>query len=229
MTRHHGIYTIQMDGRWTLDDLYKFPRTFEQAYFALDALTLSDSQVDFERVDRAFKAFPWRGGYSAVNFYNQLKYATPINARPAVSSIQYASPGWIDLSLILEQAQLLAAIVAAVAGSIAGCNALYNKIMTDLQRRKLLRIEVEKERIALGHDELKLIGEYNKQMAEMLQLDSPDALDSRTGKPLASLKILLSVYRRVRTLAEYRNKHKALLPIDTSQLPHLPPQQSDLF
>jgi hypothetical protein len=229
MARHHGIYSIQMDGRWTLDDLYKFPRTFEQAYFALDALIPSDSQLDFERIDRAFKTFPWQGGYSAVNFYNQLKYATPINARPTVSSIQYASPGWIDLSLILEQAQLLAAIVAAVGGSIAGCNAVYNKIMNDLQRRKLLRIEVEKEKIALGREELKLIGDYNKQMAEMLQLGSPDALDERTGKPLVSLKILLSVYRRVRTLAEYRNKHKALLPIDLPQLPRVPPQQSDLF
>jgi hypothetical protein len=229
MTRHYGIYSIQMDGRWTLDDLYEFPRTFEQAYFAIDVLIPSDSQVDFERVARAFRAFPWQGGYSAVNFYNQLKYATPINTRPAVSSIQYASPGWMDLSLILEQAQLLAAIVAAVAGSIAGCNALYNKIMTDLQRRKLLRIEVEKEKVALGYDELKLIGEYNKQMAEILQLGSPDALDARTGRPLVSLKILLSVYRRVRTLAEYRNKHKALLPVDLSQLPHLPPHQSDLF
>jgi hypothetical protein len=46
-----------MDGRWTLDDLYEFPRTFEQAYFALDALTPSDSQIDFERIDRAFKVF----------------------------------------------------------------------------------------------------------------------------------------------------------------------------
>jgi hypothetical protein len=86
----------------------------------------------------------------------------------------------------------------------------------------LLRIEVEKEKIALGHDELKLIGEYNKQMAEMLQLGSSDALDARTERPLVSLKVLLSVYRRVRTLAEYRNKHKAVLPIDVPHLPHEP-------
>jgi hypothetical protein len=229
MTRQQGIYPIQMDGRWTLEDLYKFPRTYEQAYFALDALIPSESQLDFERVDRAFKAFPWQGGYSAVNFYNQLKYATPIRARPEVISIHYASPGSINLSLILEQAQLLAAIVAAVAGSIAVCNTLYNKIMNDLQRRKLLRIEVEREKIALSQEELKLIREYNKEMAAMLQIGTPDALDARTGRPLVSLKILLSVYRRVRTLADYRNKGKAILPLDAPQLPRLPPQQADLF
>jgi hypothetical protein len=218
-----------MDGRWTLEDLYKFPRTYEQAYFALDALIPSESQVDFERVDRAFKAFSWQGGYSAVNFYNQLKYATPIRARPEIQSIEYASPGAITLTLILEQAQLLAAIVGTVAGSITVCNALYNKIMNDLQRRKLLRIKVERENVALERDELALISEYNREMATMLQIGTPDALDARTGRPLVSLKILLSVYRRVRTLADYRNKGKAMLPLDPTPLPRLPTQQSDLF
>jgi hypothetical protein len=229
MARHQGTYPIHMDGRWTLEDLYKFPRTYEQAYFALDALIPSESQVDFERVDRAFKAFPWQGGYSAVNFYNQLKYATPIRARPEILSIEYASPGAITLTLILEQAQLLAAIVGTVAGSITVCNALYNKIMNDLQRRKLLRIKVERENVALGRDELALISEYNREMATMLQIGTPDALDERTGRPLVSLKILLSVYRRVRTLADYRNRGKALLSQDVSKMPQLPPQQSDLF
>jgi hypothetical protein len=229
MARHQGAYPIHMDGRWTLEDLYKFPRTYEQAYFALDALIPSESQVDYERVDRAFKAFPWQGGYSAVNFYNQLKYATPIRARPEVVSIHYASPGAINLSLILEQAQLLAAIVGAVAGSIAVCNTLYNKIMNDLQRRKLLRIEVEREKIALSLEELKLIRKYNKEIAAILQIGTPDALDERTGRPLVSLKILLSVYRRVRTLADYRNKGKAILPVDAPQLPRLPPRKSDPF
>jgi hypothetical protein len=229
MARQQGVYPIHMDGRWTLEDLYKFPRTYEQAYFALDALIPSESQLDFERVDRAFRAFPWQGGYSAVNFYNQLKYATPVGARPEVLSIHYASPGAITLSLILEQAQLLAAIVGAVAGSIAVCNTLYNKIMNDLQHRKLLRIKVERENIALSHEELNLVREYNQEMAAILQIGTPDALDARTGRPLVSLKILLSVYRRVRTLADYRNKGKAILPADALQLPQLPPQQSDLF
>lgn len=229
MAGHYGVYPIEMDGRWSLEDLYKFPRTYEQAYFALDALIPSENQVDFERIDRAFKTFPWQGGYSAVNFYNQLKYATPIRARPTVLSIHYASPGAISLALILEQAQLLAAIVAAVAGSVAVCNTLYNKIMNDLQRRKLLRIEVERKEVELTREELDLIREYSEEMAEILQIGTPDALNERTGRPLVSLKVLLSVYRRIRTLAEYRNKDKAILPTDISRAERLPPPQPDLF
>ncbi|WP_156927675.1 hypothetical protein [Bradyrhizobium sp. Tv2a-2] len=230
MARNYGMYPIQMDGSWSLEDLYKFPRTYEQAYFALDALIPSDGQVDLDRIDRAFKTFPWQGGYSAVNFYNQLKYATPIGTRPTVLSIRYASPGVISLALILEQAQMLAAIVTAVAGSVAACNALYNQIMNDLQRRKLLRIEVEKARITLSREELNLIREYNKEMAEILKIGTPDVLDERTGKPLVSLKILLSVYRRIRTLAEYHNRHKAVLPTKVPPAARLPPPaQDDLF
>ncbi len=219
MARIYDNYAILMDGRWTLDDLYRFPRTYEQAYFALDAIVPSESEFDSERIERAFRAFPWRGGYSAVNFYNQLKYATPANARPRVISIRYASPGWIELALILEQAELLAEIVAVVAGSITACNALYNKIMTDLQRRKLLRIEVEREKIALSREELRLISEYSKEMAEMLQIGSAEAVDARTERPLVSLKILLSVYRRIRTLADYSVKRKATLPTHRTRLP----------
>jgi hypothetical protein len=170
-----------------------------------------------------------RKGYSAVNFYNQLKYATPIDARPTVLSIQYASPGAMTLSLILEQAELLAAIVGAVAGSITVCNTLYNKIMNDLQHRKLLRIKVERENLVLGREELELIRKYNKEMATILHIGTPDALDERTGRPLVSLKILLSVFRRVRTLAEYKTKGKALLPENKQQQLRPPPQQSDLF
>ncbi|MGY4427551.1 hypothetical protein ACVWWO_000028 [Bradyrhizobium sp. F1.13.1] len=227
MARHFGVYPIEMDGRWSLEDLYQFPRTYEQSYFALEALFPSESQIDIERIERAFKTFPWQGGYSAVNFYNQLKYATPIRARPTVLSIHYASPGAISLALILEQAQLLAAIVGAVAGSITVCNALYNKIMTDLQRRKLLRIEVERKQVALTREELDVIREYNEELAYILKIGIPDALNERTGRPLVSLKILLSVYRRIRTLAEYRNKDKALLPTDISRLERLPPPQAD--
>ena len=76
-------YTILIDKRWSLGDLYEFPRAYEQVYFAFEALIPADEEAA-ARIDRAFKAFPWRGGYSAVNFYNQLKYATPPNKRPTI-------------------------------------------------------------------------------------------------------------------------------------------------
>lgn len=209
---HFAGYRILMDERWSLDDLYVFPRAYEQVYFALEAITPSANSSDEERILRAFRAFPWRGGYSAINFYNQLKYATPLRYRPQIVAIQYASPGYMELLLFLEQAAKVAATVAGVAGSIGSCEIVYNKIVSDLTKRELLRVKLEREKIALAQEEMALVEKYSQEMAQLLQLESATPVHLRTRKPLISLKILMSVYRRVRKLAEYQLDGKAKLP-----------------
>lgn len=205
----YGTFIVHIDRRWSLEDLYIFPRAFEQVYFALEAILPSPGEEVENRIDRAFRAFPWRGGYSAVNFYNRLKYATPAAKRPRVESIQYASPGWLELYLALGLAVTLGHTVRSVAKTLDRCNATYNGIMRDMLQRKLLRIEVERARIGLSRDEFQLVEEYSDMMAKVLQIRSADAIHERTRNPLVSLKILLSIYRRVRTLAEYQIRGKA--------------------
>lgn len=197
---HYGEYPIFIDKRWSLEDLYKFPRAFEQVYFAYEAvLPAPDEQTD-ERIERAFRAFPWRGGYSAVSFYNQLKYATPPNKRPLIREIQYASPGHIELILNIPLAIQIAGVVTTVATSIGVCNKVYNAIHSDLQKRKLLRIEVERKRVELTKEQLGLVSYANDEMAKILGLPSTEAIVERANDPLIALKILLSIYRRIRTL-----------------------------
>lgn len=207
-------YKIRLNGRWSLDDLYVFPRTFEQVYFAVEAITPSQSPEDGERIARAFAAFPWRGGYSAVNFYNQLKHATPRRERPEVRSIQYASPGWLELALVVPIAATVGRVVKTVASSLDSCNSTYNTIHRDLQNRKLLRIEVESRAIKLKREELALIRDHAETMAALMDLPPAHSIDERSHDPLITLKILLSLYRRVRTLASYETRKKASLPTE---------------
>lgn len=93
-------YRIKIDGEWTLRDLYEFPRVYSQLYSFLYVLEISspDDLYD-ERIDSAFRSHPWRGGFSAVNFYNQLGYLVPNRDRPEIKSIRYGSPGWLELTL----------------------------------------------------------------------------------------------------------------------------------
>ena len=58
---------------------------------------------------------------------------------------------------------------------------------------------------------MQLVLDSSEIMANMMGIDSAEAIHQRTKDPLISLKILLSVYRRIRTLAEYQNKSKAHL------------------
>ncbi|GBQ26905.1 hypothetical protein HLH34_17830 [Gluconacetobacter azotocaptans] len=205
-------YKIFIDKRWSLEDLYKFPRAYEQVYFAFEAVLPSPDEVTDERIERAFRAFPWQGGYSAVSFYNQLKYATPPKRRPLIQKMQYASPGYIELLLNLPLAVQIAGVVGSVAASIGACNKTYNAIHTDLQKRKLLRMDVEKKKIALTKEQLELVTFANEEIAKILDLPSTKAILERTNDPLISLKILLSIYRRIRTLSEYKINGKAELP-----------------
>lgn len=202
-----GSFLIHMDGRWSLEDLYIFPRTFEQVYFALGAF---GPEAD-ERLERAFSAFPWQGGYSAVNFYNQLRYVTPAQRRPAVAAIHYASPGWMELTLLVPLAISLSFTVRRVAGAIAHCNDVYNKIYRNAQERKLLRMEVESKRIALAGEELAFVLDSSERLARVLDLSDVAILHERTQDPLISLKVLMSLYRRVRVLAEFHNRGKVRL------------------
>ena len=208
---HYGSYPIFIDRRWSLEDLYRFPRAYEQVYFAYEAVLPAPDERTNERIERAFRAFPWRGGYSAVNFYNQLKYATPPQKRPLIQQIQYASPGYIELLLNVPLAIQIAAYVGAVAGSLGACNKVYNTIYSDIQKRKLLKLEVERKKIQLSKDEIDLLVHSSEQMAKILGLSSAEPILTRTNDPLVALKVLMSIYRRVRTLAEYQNKGKANL------------------
>ncbi len=202
-------YTIHIDGRWSLEDLYVFPRTYEQVYFALEALLPARDEETNERVLRAFKAFPWQGGYSAVGFYNQLKFATPARRRPTVESISYSSPGWIEIGAIIPLAYGVAHIVNHISKALEQCNRTYNQIYTDAQKRELLRIEVERKRLKLTKEQLKFTIESSDELSQLMDLPSVQVIHDRTENPLISMKILLSLFRRVRTLASYQERGKA--------------------
>ena len=104
-------FKIEMDRAWSLDDLYIFPRNFEQVYFFFYSLELDHDEDTKDRIEYTYKSLPWQGGYSAVSFYNQLKYIVPKPNRPTLISMQYASPGWMEISLYVSVALNIGTIV----------------------------------------------------------------------------------------------------------------------
>jgi hypothetical protein len=206
-----GRYKILIDGRWTLEDLYKFPRAYEQVYFAIYSLMPHDDEDTSYRISRAYSVFPWQGGYSAVNFYNQLKYTMPRRDRPEIKSIQYASPGWIELSMLVTIAGSIALIVKSICSAINNVNNTYTNIHKGMSERKLLRFETKSAEIDLAKKHAKFIRDSNKEMASILLLDNIEEIDRRTGSELKTLKIFLSLYRRVKVLADFQIKKKAKL------------------
>jgi hypothetical protein len=211
-----GVYRIDLDGQWSLRDFYDFPHTFEQLYAFHYAFDAAEDQVrDDEGLVHAFATYPWRGGYSAVNFYNTLGYQIPRQLRPQVRAIQYSSPGFIDLGVYVAVAMAVGKAVKIFVDSGERLNALYTTIHKDLQQRKLLRIEAKRSELGLADDELKFIEQSSDRIARLMGFKDLQALHGFTGNPLASLKILLSYYRRARTLATFQEEGKLSLPTDS--------------
>jgi hypothetical protein len=201
-------YPIRIDGKWSLEDLYVFPRAYEQVYFAVYSMLPGHDESDLERIHSAYRSFPWQGGYSAVNFYNQLKYVTPPKQRPQIVSIRYHSPGWIELALVLAVAVAVEKIIKSIGNSVGNANEVYGQIMRGMQERKLLRLEVKRKELDFKKAELEFIERASSSMARLFGFKDIQEIHSRTGHPYLTLKILLSLYRRVRTLIEYEQKGK---------------------
>ncbi len=167
-------------------------------------------EYEAERIARAYETFPWQGGYSAVGFYNQLKWAVPKTKRPRVRRIEYSSPGLIELGLVVAVAAAIERIVRSLCKSAKNLNATYAEIYRDLQERKLLKIKTENEIRRLTAPERRVIDAHVETMAQILDVD-PKVLNDKTGSSYKSLKILLSLFRRVKKLAEFQKKGRTNL------------------
>lgn len=208
MDLQEGSYKIPIDGKWYLEDLYVFPRTYEQVYFLIFSLLPHEDEFIQERIKYAYSQYPWKGGYSAVNFYDKLKYTTPAKQRPQVLSMQYASPGWIELSAIVGVAVVVEKLVVSLSNSLRAANATYHEIYKGMQERKLLRIDEKIKEKELEAKHTDYIEKQAELMANILQLEDIAQIHEKSGSKLKSLKILLSLYRRVRTLVEFQQKRK---------------------
>src|SRR6516225_9356101 len=167
----NGKHRIQIAGDWSLEDLYVFPRAYEQCYFMYLGILADGTESDDERIARAYEVFPWQGGYSAVDFYDQLKFAVPRNKRPRINCIEYASPGFIELSLAVMVALTIERVVRSLCNSELNINDTYTHIYKDLQERKLLKIKTENEIRELTRSERDILESHANTLSSALGID----------------------------------------------------------
>ena len=173
---------------------------------------------DPERLALAFSSYPCRGGYSAVNFYSSLSSQIPLNLRPKGQGHPIRLPRVYGTRSLGRAATAAAAIIKQVVESASLVHKLYSDIYKGLVERKLVGIEIKRSTLELQEEEIKfLIKKSSISLSEALGFKELGRLNELTSNPLATMKILLSYYRRIRTLAEYEQKGKAHFPAEASQ------------
>lgn len=201
--------TVNIDGRWGINDLRNFSDLVQDCYAFVFALTGRGSQTSLQKTEELFRKYPWRGGFSAVNFFNQLYSIIPPAERASIQRIQYASPGVIEINLNADVASAIREIVddmnrdeseiADTYKEVHGWlreNGWLGKASKDLVLKKTDR-DALAIRISLLTERFGLEGQKDR----ILTFSKSD--------PLGAVKILLAYYRRLERLADYVATGKA--------------------
>ena len=213
-----GNVILKLDKEWDMEEMATLSKLYIQCYSLVFSLSDFALKTNDERAFDWFKGtyanYPWRGGFSAVNFYNSLYAKIPYEQRPIIIEIRYASPGHIKLKEAVLVAGMLAGIVAAITTSIDNVHDTYNKIQSGMSQRKLTKLEVNIKELQLKQEQMKFIRDSKKQLIEELEI--PKLMQSELSRrsdenELMDLKILMSFYRRLEPLALLQGNEKLFL------------------
>ena len=202
---------LQLDGRWGLEELSETAKDYVQLYGFAYSLIPDLPSARRNELDYIYGKFPWRGGYSTVNFFDQLFHKIPPGLRPEIQRIQYASPGFIELTEIALVAASVAGIVKAVCSSIDTAHDTYRKIQKASVDHELSKIDLASKELELTRKQIEFCETSSMKLVKLFGLTDAQEqiIDQRVqGNPIMKLKMLLSVFRRVEPLAKKQSDGK---------------------
>jgi hypothetical protein len=206
-----GVATldIRIDGQWELSDFGYFPHRYTEVYSFIYALNDSRKTND-TKYQALFERYPWRGGYSAVNFYDDLYAVIPRKERLDVATIAYASPGTIKVRANKALAKQIEELVNRLSENHSGVRDVYADIYHQLFEMKLLSMSSRDKRLQ-GNDRQKVSHLFSR-LSSALNLRHADKVERFSGgDPLTAVKILMAFYRRALELTEFVDQGRVSL------------------
>ena len=206
-----GKIEIKLDKRWELQDLSVVTKEYVQLYSFFYVLKCVNEGI---YVGLDFSTYPWGGGYSVVNFFKGSYSLTPDEYRLQVTKIQYASPGFIELSGIVAIATDVSILVSALCASALALNKTYDTIVKSYHSRRLGQIKVQEAESRLTQSDIIFIQQSIQRLSSDFNLrpEQINAIQKITnGNELVQLKILLALYRRAEPIQEQQSSGKAQL------------------
>jgi len=205
------VYRINIGNKWKLEDLYEFPHAYYQVYAFYYCFMPNQNIAHKEHLLKIFKNYKDDGQYRYINIYNKFQKYVPSDNKPDISSIHYASPGWIDLILNPEIAFQISKSIGIYLGLCVTAATTYGAIYKILSN-------INKERNKNKLDTFKITRQQNTEltamsndMARLIGFDNIEEIDLHTENPEITSKILLAQYRRLKIIGDYINDGKVSL------------------
>jgi hypothetical protein len=223
-----GRYRILLDGEWLFNEFSELPHLYVQVYgFFAEVHGLVQEQALIARsgdspADDEYRRFnyPWAGGWSSANFYSSLVRNLADESAPRIIQIQFASPGFIELSVLLAAAAAVRRCINETAKTASIVNKTYDEIYRDLLGRRMLAFDVRKKQLELDKQELAFLIDSRKKLGTAIGLTpeqakaviqlSPGTADKRSAEnELGTVKVLLSLVRRIIGLSKFEENGRA--------------------
>ena len=118
----------------------------------------------------------------------------------------------MDLALLAGAALSVSLLVGRIVASFRHITDYYDRVYKQLHERKLTVIKTREEELNLLKKEKEFLKEHTEGLAELMQFDQLEQLRELSGNDLATLKILLGLFRYLRQLAKWEMDGKAMLP-----------------
>lgn len=211
-------YGILIDGDWSLEDLTNFSRLYFQNYSFVYCLDTEAVKIASSRIESVLETYELRDGLSYVNMYDIFRSHIAVDERPQIKSIQYNSPGWIELSLntdvaiqVAKSVGIYIATMTSTAGTLCITYQKLHKIYIDLKNK---RIKDRNNNLKLEKDQIALVNKLNDELAKGLGFNSLADLDQHTKDIEESSKLLMAHYRRIEKMVRYVNSKKVSFPLN---------------
>lgn len=206
-----NTYKILLDGDWSLEDLTTFTRVYFQNYSFLYSLENEDTP---DKIASVLKDYELRDGLSYVNIYDILKSHVPKEDRPAINSIRYSSPGWMELILNPHIALEVAGAISIFLKSMKAVGEAYKKLYKIYVDLNAERLENKNTALKLKKENIEIANKLNQELAKGLGFKNLAELDKHTGDVEESSKLLMAHYRRIEKMANFVKSGKAEFPLD---------------
>lgn len=213
MAEDQGQLRILMDGEWDLDDLRSLTSTIRLSYAYFYWVHQDPTLVD-SAVGAGIQRYFWSGDYVGDRFAQTLYDRIPDKSHLRIVSIQFASPGWMELAGSLPVIAALGWVARIWIKNFDQAFDTFKKVDGYFSERKLRDLKktgsIEDIDGQFVDEARALCFEYGRYLG--LADERIDGVITLTGNPIAGLRLLVGISNEARRLYQLQEQGKIKLP-----------------
>ena len=204
---------FEMDGEWDLEDLAMLSTSLKLTYAYYYWIAISPEHVP-QDIRAQISTYFWSGEYIGPRFNERLYAAVPHDARLRVISIQYNSPGWIEVQGAAEALKMAGEAGLAWVIFAERTLDLLNKIKKFFRDREIERIPKKVSLAKIGGATIDEARALCFEIGSALAFDDKriEGLIELAGSPISALRMLAALANEARRTGDLEKAGKLKLP-----------------